>query len=88
MKADRPSKPPTYKFDAEQLIRALFDADSDESVLLELAAMNRVELHADGMVWNTFLWLMMNVMKDASGTSIFNGAELGKMKAELPIFFH
>lgn len=88
MKADRPSKPPTFQIDAEQLIRALFDSDSDESVLLELAAMNRVELHADGMVWNTFLWLMMNVMKDSSGSSVFNGSELGKMKAELPIFFH
>ena len=84
----RPQKPPTYEFGAEHLIRALFDADSDEAIILELAAMNKVELHADGTVWNTFLWLMMNTMKDADGSTIYSGAELGKMKVELPIKFH
>ena len=55
MGATRPQKPATYEFEAEHLIRALFDADSDEAAILELAAMNKVELHASGTVWNTFL---------------------------------
>lgn len=88
MSSSRPQKPPTYEFESEHLIRALFDADSDEAVLLELAAMNKVELHASGTVWNTFLWLMMNTMKDANGSTLYSGAELGKMKNDLPIKFH
>jgi hypothetical protein len=40
------------------------------------------------MVWNKFLWLMMNVMKDASGSSIFTGAQLGSMKNSIPVIFH
>ena len=88
MIAERPRKPPTYEIDAEQLLRGLFDSLSEEANLLELAALNIIELHATGIVWNKFLWLMMTTMKDASGSSMYSGPELGKMKTELPIFFH
>jgi hypothetical protein len=88
MKATRPGKPTTWEFTAEHLVRAIFDSTSDEAKLLELSALNIVELHASGMVWNKFLWLMMNVMKDASGSSIFTGAQLGSMKNSIPVIFH
>jgi hypothetical protein len=88
MKTARPGKPTTWEFTAENLVRAIFDSTSDEAKLLELSALNKVELHASGMVWNKFLWLMMNVMKDASGSTLFTGAQLGDMKNSLPIIFH
>lgn len=88
MKAARPGKPATWEFTAEHLVRGIFDPTSEEAKLLELSALNKVELHASGMVWNKFLWLMMNVMKDASGSSIFTGAQLGHMKNSIPVIFH
>ena len=88
MKAARPGKHSTWEFTAEHLVRAIFDSTSDEAKLLELSALNKVELHASGIVWNKFLWLMMNIMKDASGSSIFTGAQLGRMKNSIPIIFH
>ena len=88
MKAARSGKPTTWEFTAEHLVRAIFDSTSDEAKLLELSALNKVELHASGMVWNKFLWLMINFMKDASGSSVFTGAQLGRMKNSIPVIFH
>ena len=88
MKIERPKRPTSIEIGAEQLVRGIFDSTSDEAALLELAALNKVELHANGIVWNGFLWLMMNWMKGVDGRAIYSGAELGAMKERLPVIFH
>ena len=37
---------PAYWVEAKTLVTGLFDGDSDESTLLQLAACNQIELHA------------------------------------------
>lgn len=72
----------SYHLDTSQFVRALFDANSDEATLLELAACGHIDLYAEGKSWNAVLWLAMNVFKGS-----WTPAELGAMKAELPINF-
>ena len=49
---------PAYWVDARTLVTGLFDEDSEESTLLQLAACNQIELHATSGTWNTLLWML------------------------------
>tara|TARA_A100001037_G_scaffold285795_1_gene293485 strand:+ start:2092 stop:2343 length:252 start_codon:yes stop_codon:yes gene_type:complete len=78
---------PAYWFDATSLVRGLFDSKSDEHSLLQLSSCNVIELHATKKTWNSFLWLMMNHLKQG-GTPTMSGKELGELRRRLPIEFH
>lgn len=71
-----------YQLDTAQMIRALFDADSDEATLLDLASCGEVDLYAEGKSWNAFLWLVLNTFQ-----GVWTPAQLGEMKEDLPIIF-
>jgi hypothetical protein len=68
-------------------VRGLFEDGSDELILLNLAACNAIELHADKTLWNSFLWLLVNNLK-RDGKPIITGKELGELRARLPVVFH
>ena len=77
----------TYRIDAETVIRGLFDAGSDEALLLEMAACNKFQLIATRRDWNRILWLLVNSFKDASGKPLFAGERLGEIHQALPVDF-
>jgi len=79
-------RPDGYVFGTGDLVHALFDAESDQAKLLELAACNGVELRAESSSWNAVLWLIMNTLK-ADGSPVYIGEELGRLRASLPIDF-
>ena len=76
---------PAYWVGADTLVRGLFDDDSDEYLLLQLAACNVVELHATSKTWNNLLWLVMNSQSTDGSVS---GQTLGELRASLPVAFH
>ena len=76
------SRAVAYKINTEQLIRALFEATSDEATLLNLAACGEIDLVAEGKSWNAFLWLMLNTFQGG-----WTPLQLGEMKDSLPIKF-
>ncbi|MBT3772335.1 MAG: hypothetical protein HOE92_00110 [Euryarchaeota archaeon] len=76
------SRAVAYKINTEQLIRALFEATSDEATLLNLAACGEIDLVAEGKSWNAFLWLMLNTFQ-----GVWTPLQLGEMKDSLPIKF-
>ncbi len=78
---------PSYWITPETLVRGLFEDGSDELILLNLAACNAIELHADKTLWNSFLWLLVNNLK-RDGKPIITGKELGELRARLPVVFH
>tara|TARA_B100000575_G_scaffold173402_1_gene138932 strand:+ start:449 stop:676 length:228 start_codon:yes stop_codon:yes gene_type:complete len=71
-------------FTTKQLIRAMFDGETDEAKLLIAAATGEVELFAENKSWNAVLWLIMNVVKE-DGKPIYSGSELGTLRSSLPI---
>lgn len=77
----------TYRIDAETIVRGIFDAGSEESLLLELAACNKFQLIASPRDWNRVLWLLVNYFKDSSGRPLFVGERLGEIHRALPIEF-
>lgn len=77
----------TYRVDAETIIRGLFDADSEESLMLELAACNKFQLIATRRDWNRILWLLVNSFKDSAGSPVFAGERLGEIHKALPVDF-
>ncbi|MDP6325614.1 MAG: hypothetical protein QGI36_00790 [Candidatus Thalassarchaeaceae archaeon] len=78
---------PSYWITPETLVRGLFEDGSDELILLNLAACNAIELHADKKLWNSILWLLVNNLK-RDGKPIITGKELGELRARLPVVFH
>lgn len=78
---------PSYWIDANTLVKGLFIQNSDQRIILDMAACNIVELHATNKVWNTILWLITNNMK-INGQPVISGQELGELKMRLPVFFH
>lgn len=73
-----------YRFDAKNLVRGLFDPNTDEAALLEAAASGEVELYSSRNAWNNVLWLISNILvKD--GSMMYSGEELGELKRSLPI---
>lgn len=79
-------KPKGYKFDDEQLIKALFSTNTDESRLLDAAAAGEVDLYSEAKSWNAVLWLVMNTLKNRDGP-VYSGQELGDLKSSLPIIW-
>ena len=78
---------PAYWVEAKTLVTGLFDGDSDESTLLQLAACNQIELHATSGTWNTLLWMLTTGLSEDGGGGI-SGTELGEFRARLPVVFH
>ena len=78
---------PAYWVEAKTLVLGLFDEDSDESSLLQLAACNRIELHATSSTWNTLLWMLATGLRGDDDRGI-SGAELGELRSRLPVVFH
>ena len=78
---------PAYWVDARTLVTGLFDEDSEESTLLQLAACNQIELHATSGTWNTLLWMLTTGLSGNEGSGI-SGTELGEFRARLPVVFH
>ena len=76
------SRAVAYQISTEQMIRALFDKESDEATLLDLAACGEIDLFAEGKTWNAFLWLMLNTFQ-----GVWTPEQLGEMKDSLPIKF-
>ena len=77
-------RPKGYLFDTKNLVRGLFDNDTDEGNLLIAAAAGHVEIFAHSQSWNGVLWLIMNTLVE-NGSPIYNGNELGDLKNSLPI---
>ena len=77
-------RPKGYLFDTKNLVRALFDEDTDEGKLLISAAAGNIEIFSKLQSWNGVLWLIMNTLvKD--GKPVYNGEELRELKNSLPI---
>jgi hypothetical protein len=69
---------------AKDLVKALCSDETEQAVLLLAAIQGKVELFADATVWNSFLWLVMNICK-VDGQPLYSGVELGALKVSLPI---
>ncbi len=80
-------RPEGYIFSTKDLVHALFDGESNQAIMLDLAACNAVELRAEKSSWNAVLWLIMNTLK-VDGSPIYVGEELGRLRASLPIEFY
>jgi hypothetical protein len=77
-------RPPTYRFTAKDLVKALCSDETDQAQLLVAAVYGKVELYADSTAWNGFLWLVMSTCR-VEGKPLYTGVELGSLKASLPI---
>ena len=77
-------RPKGYLFDTKNIIRALFDEDTDEGKLLVSAAAGNIEIFSKAQSWNGVLWLIMNTLVE-DGKPIYTGKELGELKNSLPI---
>ena len=77
-------RPKGYLFGTKNLVRALFDEDTDEGKLLLSAAAGNIEIFSHSQSWNGVLWLIMNTLVE-NGSPIYNGKELGELKNSLPI---
>ena len=77
-------RPPGYRLNAKDLVKALCSDETEHAMLLLAAIQGKVELFADAVVWNSFLWLVMNTCK-VDGQPLYSGPELGALKASLPI---
>lgn len=77
-------RPNGFEFKAANLVRALFDNNTDEGKLLEAAACGHIEIFAAANAWNGVLWLIMNTLK-VDGKPVYSGEELGALKHSLPI---
>ena len=77
-------RPNGFEFKAANLVRALFDTNTEEGKLLEAAACGHVEIFVAKNAWNGVLWLIMNTLK-LDGNPVYSGDELGALKQSLPI---
>jgi len=75
---------PRYTIDAATIVRGLLDGGSNARILLDLAASNRIELHADSNAWNNILWLISSTL----GSSGYSGEEFANLRDELPVVFN
>ena len=57
--------PKSYVITAPQIVRGLFDRDSSEALLLEIAACGKIRLIAKSIEWNKILWLLVNSFKNS-----------------------
>ena len=71
--------------DVEHLVDRLnLSQNTSEGQLLDAANAGYIELFAKSKSWNAVLWLIMNTIVE-DGKPLYSGAELGKLKAALPI---
>ena len=77
-------RPKGFEFKAANLVRALFDTNTEEGRLLEAAACGHVEIFVAPNAWNGVLWLIMNTLKQ-DGKPVYSGEELGALKQSLHI---
>ena len=77
-------RPSGYMLSTNDLVHAIFDANSDAAKLLVKATMGEVELFAAPKSWNAILWLITNTLKK-DGAAIYTGSQLGGLKDSLPI---
>ena len=77
---------PTYTVDAPPLILGLMDGGSNARILLDLAAANKIELHAQSSDWNGLLWLISTALKETGGA--YSGEEYASLRNNLPVTFH
>jgi hypothetical protein len=80
-------RPRGVLLDTKSLVRGVFDASSNEALLIDAAACGKVELFAHSKSWNAVLWLVMSTLKDESGTPVYSGEKLGVLRESLPIVF-
>ena len=79
-------QPPAYSVDAPTLFRGLMDGGSNARILLDLAAANEIELHAEAGDWNDLLWLISTALKETGGA--YSGDDYASLRNNLPVVFH
>ncbi|MBN17579.1 MAG: hypothetical protein CMB37_05425 [Euryarchaeota archaeon] len=84
--ADMKGQAPTYTVDAATLFRGLMDGGSNARILLDLAAANEIELHAQAKDWNGLLWLISTALKENG--EAYSGEEYASLRNRLPVVFH
>ena len=62
------------------------DGGSNARILLDLAAANEIELHAQASDWNDLLWLISTALKESGGA--YSGEDYGSLRNNLPVVFH
>jgi len=77
---------PAYSVDASTLFLGLMDGGSNARILLDLAAANKIELHAQSSDWNGLLWLISTAMKETG--SAYSGEDYASLRNNLPVTFH
>jgi len=77
---------PTYTVDAPTMFLGLMDGGSNARILLDLAAANKIELHAQSSDWNGLLWLISTALKETGGA--YSGEEYASLRNSLPVTFH
>ena len=79
-------QPPAYSVAAPTRVRCLMDGGSNASILLDLAATNEIELHAEATDWNDLLWLISTALKETGGA--YSGEDYASLRNNLPVIFH
>ncbi len=79
-------QPPAYSVDAPTLFLGLMDGGSNARILLDLAAANEIELHAQSTDWNGLLWLISTALKETG--SAYSGEDYASLRNNLPVNFH
>ena len=77
---------PAYSVDAPTLFRGLMDGGSNARILLDLAAANHIELHAQASDWNDLLWLISTALRESGGA--YSGEDYASLRNHLPVAFH
>ena len=78
--------PPAYSITAPTLFRGLMDGGSNARILLDLAAANEIELHAQASDWNDLLWLISTALNEPGGA--YAGVYYATLRNNLPVVFH
>ena len=68
------------------MLLGLMDGGSNARILLDLAAANKIELHAQSSDWNGLLWLISTALKENGGA--YSGEEYASLRNNLPVTFH
>jgi hypothetical protein len=79
-------QPPAYTVNASTLFLGLMDGGSNARILLDLAAANEIELHAEPADWNGLLWLISTALKETGGA--YSGDDYASLRNNLPVTFH
>jgi aconitase B len=77
---------PAYSVNAATLFLGLMDGGSNARILLDLAAANKIELHAQSSDWNGLLWLISTALRETG--SAYSGEDYASLRNNLPVTFH